>query len=186
MAATLPEAYRARYPRRGRARPTSSASMRCATMQQRAIRLYRARERPARAVAAQDCTSAAAWSRCPTSVPVLENFGFTVLEEIPTALPEASPRNIHEFPLDHRRRRRRRRAARAAPAMIERGDRLACFAARPRMTPSTSWSSAPVLTPRSVVWLRAWFRYIAPDRSRLLADHGGRCAAPRARPPPRR
>ena len=93
------------------------------------------------------------------AVPVLENFGFRVLEEIPTALERRALGYIHEFRVEI--------AGEAdlepifdRAAEIEARDRRRPRAARPRMTSSTSWCSTPGSTPSRWCWLRAWFRYL--------------------------
>ena len=92
------------------------------------------------------------------AVPVLENFGFRVLEEFPTAL-SGGIGYIHDFRVEVARRGRHRRDPRA-----RRRDR-----ARDRQRPVRRGRGRRVQparalrrrsTRRPVVWLRAWFRYL--------------------------
>jgi glutamate dehydrogenase len=92
------------------------------------------------------------------AVPVLENFGFRVLEEIPTALGGGSIGYIHDFRLE-------------LPGLADVGSILA-RAATIESAISTVLSGASEddefnqlvlfagLEPTSVVWIRAWFRYL--------------------------
>ena len=117
-----------------------------------------ARQRRAAASCASRPIAAAALIPLSDAVPVLENFGFRVLEEFPTAL--AGGQRLHpRFPRRGRRRGRHRVDPRRAPARSS-ARSPTCFAAPPRTTSSTSWSSMPASTRRPVVWLRAWFRYL--------------------------
>ena len=118
-------------------------------------------------------------------VPVLENFGFTVLKETPTRL-EGVSGNIHEFTLstadgtDAARLFDRTETIEEAIACVLRGD-----------AENDVFNQLVIvadLNPRAVVWLRAWFRYLrqtgvafsiatvvdalsrAPDATRALID----------------
>ena len=72
------------------------------------------------------------------AVPVLENFGFRVLEEMPTPLDGGDAGYIHEFLARTAGGGDRRRGARRAPS-VDRGARSPrCSKARPRTTRSTS------------------------------------------------
>lgn len=92
------------------------------------------------------------------AVPVLENFGFRVLEEIPTELHRGTQAHIHdcllELPagidLD---------AVLARAALIERAisDVLAGHAENDAFNQLVLFAG---LDTRQVVWLRAWFRYL--------------------------
>ena len=112
------------------------------------------------------------------AVPVLENFGFRVLEEFPTALGSGLG-YIHDFrvevgaeaDVDSILSRSARRSSARSPTSC---------AEPPRTTSSISWCSTPVSTRGAVVWLRAWFRYLRQTGQQLWPDHGGRCPAPRA------
>ena len=93
------------------------------------------------------------------AVPVLENFGFRVLEEMPTPLAggasaistTSASRSAGEADLG---------PILARAGEIERGDRRRAARASPRTTSSTSWCSTPGSSRRRSCWLRAWFRYL--------------------------
>jgi glutamate dehydrogenase len=92
------------------------------------------------------------------AVPVLENFGFNVLEEIPTQLNAEALGHIHDF-----------RVSLPQPGAIER-----LFEQLPVVEDAIGsvlrgeseddqfnrLVVATGMTPRAVVWLRAWFRYL--------------------------
>jgi glutamate dehydrogenase len=90
-------------------------------------------------------------------VPVLEHFGFTVLKETPTEL-KAHETHIHEYSLvtadgsPAARLFERTRIIEDAIAAVLRGE-----------AENDAFNQLVIvagLTPRAVVWLRAWFRYL--------------------------
>jgi glutamate dehydrogenase len=92
------------------------------------------------------------------AVPVLENFGFRVLEEVPTTLPGAELTYIHDFVLELARGGsgkavldRARLVERAIAAVLE---------ARAENDAFNQLIVSVGLEPRDVVLLRAWFRYL--------------------------
>ena len=108
------------------------------------------------------------------AVPVLENFGFRVIEELPTALTDDARSYVHEFVVDaggplssnpHDPRRRDRRGAGGA-----RGKRCVQPADRRCAHGAAIGGAVPRLVPLS-----------ASGRAPLWPDHRRRCAAPRAR-----
>jgi glutamate dehydrogenase len=90
-------------------------------------------------------------------VPVLEHFGFTVLKETPTEL-KAHETHIHEYALvtadgsPAERLFDRTRMIEDAIAAVLRGEA--------ENDAFNQLVIAAGLTPRAVVWLRAWFRYL--------------------------
>ena len=92
------------------------------------------------------------------AVPVLENFGFRVLEEIPTALDEGRIGFIHEFRLDVV-------DAATARSVIERADVAeaaiaATLEGRSENDLFNELIVAAALSPAEVILFRAWFRYL--------------------------
>ncbi len=92
------------------------------------------------------------------AVPVLENFGFDVLEEVPTPLGEGELGYIHDFLLHVR-------DADKASALIKRADIIETAITRvlrgqAEDDPFNQLIPAAALDQRSTVWLRAWFRYL--------------------------
>ena len=90
-------------------------------------------------------------------VPVLENFGFVVLEEVPTALDGGKLGHIHEFQLDAPKG--------SAATLLERADvaEQAIAQVLEGHAENDSFNKLLVslgLEPRAVVLLRAWFRYL--------------------------
>jgi glutamate dehydrogenase len=92
------------------------------------------------------------------AVPVLENFGFQVLEEIPTKLAGDALGHIHDF-----------RVALSSSIPVERvleqvevieGAIASVLRGHAEDDEFNRLVVATGLTPRSVVWLRAWFRYL--------------------------
>jgi glutamate dehydrogenase len=92
------------------------------------------------------------------AVPVLENFGFRVIEERPTALGEDSRLgHIHDFRLES--------AGADADQMLARTDVIegAIAAVLQRHAEDDEFNQLVLfagLDPQPVVWLRAWFRYL--------------------------
>ena len=92
------------------------------------------------------------------AVPVLENFGFRVLEEMPTAL--AGGARLHpRFPRRDRRRSRHRARSCARLGEIERAiaNVLCGVAEDDEFNQLVLYAG---LDTQPVVWLRAWFRYL--------------------------
>ncbi|HEX8366785.1 MAG TPA: NAD-glutamate dehydrogenase domain-containing protein [Allosphingosinicella sp.] len=92
------------------------------------------------------------------AVPVFENFGFRVLEEVPTALDGGDLGYIHDFVLETPRggdasdvMKRARLVERAIAAVLE---------ARAENDPFNQLIVSAGLQPREVVLFRAWFRYL--------------------------
>ncbi|RVT92961.1 NAD-glutamate dehydrogenase domain-containing protein [Sphingomonas crocodyli] len=89
-------------------------------------------------------------------VPVLENFGFTVLEEVPTSLAGAKG-NIHEFLIET--------PARCDEIILERAPivEAAITAVLSGQAENDAFNNLIVrlgMAPRAIVLLRAWFRYL--------------------------
>ena len=92
------------------------------------------------------------------AVPVLENFGFDVLEEVPTPLAGGELGYIHDFLL-------RVRDAEKASALIHRADVIEDAISRvlrghAEDDPFNQLIPATALDQKAAVWLRAWFRYL--------------------------
>ncbi|MEO5972453.1 MAG: NAD-glutamate dehydrogenase domain-containing protein, partial [Sphingomicrobium sp.] len=92
------------------------------------------------------------------AVPVLENFGFRVLEEMPTALGDGSLGYIHDFRLELP-------PEADIAAIMARGDKIeraiACvLSGESEDDEFNQLVLFAWLDTRPVVWLRAWFRYI--------------------------
>jgi len=92
------------------------------------------------------------------AVPVLENFGFRVLEEIPTALADGALGYIHNFHLELPE------GADVGGIMgrtetVERA-LAAVMGGQAENDPFNQLVLLAGLDPRSVVWLRSWFRYL--------------------------
>ncbi len=92
------------------------------------------------------------------AVPVFENFGFRVLEELPTALDAGALGYIHDFTLEmpgegngEEVLKRARLVERAIAAVLE---------GRAENDPFNQLLVAVGLQPRDVVLFRAWFRYL--------------------------
>ncbi|USI74128.1 NAD-glutamate dehydrogenase [Sphingomonas morindae] len=91
-------------------------------------------------------------------VPVLENFGFVVVEERPTPIGEAGALgHIHEFLLHAPRGSG---AALLARAAIAEAAIAAVLENRAENDAFNRLIAGLGLEPRAVVWLRAWFRYL--------------------------
>jgi glutamate dehydrogenase len=91
-------------------------------------------------------------------VPALENFGFTVLEESPTALLGGAPAYIHDFKLQMRH-------GGDGAAVMDRADILqsALSEVLDGNAENDAFNQLIViaqLAPQAAVWLRAWFRYL--------------------------
>jgi len=92
------------------------------------------------------------------AVPVFENFGFRVLEEIPTPLDGGNAGFIHEFLLEAD-------SGEAADALLSRADvaETAIAAVLASHAEDDAFNALIVgvgLDPREVVLVRAWFRYL--------------------------
>ena len=92
------------------------------------------------------------------AVPVLENFGFRVLEELPTPLGTGEHGTIHDFLLELP-------AGTDLDAIMTRAEPIegAIAAVLGGTAENDSFSKLILfagLDPRPVVWLRAWFRYL--------------------------
>ncbi len=92
------------------------------------------------------------------AVPVFENFGFRVLEEVPTALDRGDLGYIHDFVLEMpggedaaEIMKRARLVERAISAVLE---------GRAENDPFNQLIVSTGLSPREVVLFRAWFRYL--------------------------
>jgi len=90
-------------------------------------------------------------------VPVLEDFGFVVLEEVPTALDGGKLGHIHEFLLDA--------PAGSGPSLLARAEVAEHAIAevlkgKAEADPFNALIVSLGLAPRAVVLLRAWFRYL--------------------------
>ena len=151
---TLPDAYCSRYP----ADDAAADILRLDSLrdeQQRSIRLYRLDNDPPEQLRLKLYKRG---GLVPLSdvVPVLEYFGFTVLKETPTLLPSVGA-NIYEFSLimadrsDSARLADRSAIIEEAIGSVLRGE-----------AENDAFNQLIIsagLTPNSVVWLRAWFRY---------------------------
>ncbi len=93
-----------------------------------------------------------------TAVPVLENFGFAVLKEVPTRLTDDVAGHIHEFLLGVE-------SGEAADALLERAPLAEAaladvLAGRTENDALNQLIVAAGLDPRAVLLFRAWFRYM--------------------------
>lgn len=95
-------------------------------------------------------------------VPVLENFGFVVLEEVPTALAPADDEDmaihIHDFLLSLPPQVNAASVA-ARAEVIEKAVRNV-LDGRAENDSFNQLLTACDIEPRAIVWLRAWFRYL--------------------------
>ncbi|WP_343344123.1 NAD-glutamate dehydrogenase domain-containing protein [Sphingomicrobium sp. XHP0239] len=92
------------------------------------------------------------------AVPVLEDFGFRVLEEIPTGLADGALGQIHDFHLELP-------DGTDVEEIMARADTVECAIADviAGLAENDGFNSLVLLaglSPASVVWLRAWFRYL--------------------------
>ena len=92
------------------------------------------------------------------AVPVLENFGFRVIEEVPTSLGEAGQGTIHDFLLELPAETDID-ALMSRATMIE-GAISAVLGGGAENDPFNQLILFAGLDPRPVAWLRAWFRYL--------------------------
>ncbi|WP_114953342.1 NAD-glutamate dehydrogenase [Sphingosinicella terrae] len=92
------------------------------------------------------------------AVPVLENFGFRVLEEVPTAMTGAGGAHISAFELDVAGGGHASNVL-ARSQMVERAI-AAVLEARAENDPFNQLIVASGLEPRDAVLFRAWFRYL--------------------------
>ncbi|WP_265587182.1 NAD-glutamate dehydrogenase [Sphingomicrobium arenosum] len=153
----MPESYRTRTTPREGALDIARMSALDESLDERSVRLVRA---PHEAANRLRLKTYRAKGIIPLSeaVPVLEFFGFHVLEEIPTALADGALGYVHDFHLelpegtDMDSIMERASVIEEAIAEVMAGEAendgfnsLVLFAG---------------LEPRSVVWLRAWFRYM--------------------------
>ncbi len=151
----LPDAYKARYP----AADAAEDLMRLEGLggeADRSVRIYRLATDPTHHFRLKLYRKG---PLVPLSdvVPALENFGFVVLKETPTRLDDATA-NIHEFLLEMATGAQvdalfdRDHLIEGAIASVLRGE-----------AENDDFNQLIVLaglTPRSAVWLRAWFRYL--------------------------
>ncbi len=152
---TMPEAYRARY-------PAADAALDLIRLEaltndsERSIRLYRLASDPTSSLRLKLYTRGGLVALSDV-VPVLENFGFSVLKETPTKF-EGVDANVHEFLLTMVDGAtvdslfERVEMIEGAIADVLRGDS--------EDDPFNKLIVLAGLTPRSAVWLRAWFRYL--------------------------
>jgi glutamate dehydrogenase len=92
------------------------------------------------------------------AVPVLENFGFRVLEELPTRLADQKLGHIHDFDVDLL-------GGTTCDAAIERDETIeraigSVLCGNAENDDFNKLILAAGLRPRAVVWLRAWFRFL--------------------------
>ncbi len=91
-------------------------------------------------------------------VPVLENFGFNVIEQVPTPLGDGALAYIHDFHLGLRG------GAATAPLFDRKGVIETALTqvidGKAENDPFNQLITLAGLDPRSVVWLRAWYRYL--------------------------
>ena len=151
---TLPDAYCARYP----ADDAAADVLRLDTLKdecQRSIRLYRLANDPAEQLRLKLYKRG---DLVPLSdvVPVLEYFGFTVLKETPTLLPDVGA-NIYEFSLVMADGSAAARLAERSSIIEEAIDSVLRGEAENDSFNQLIISAG--LSPKAVVWLRAWFRY---------------------------
>lgn len=92
------------------------------------------------------------------AVPVFENFGFRVLEEIPTALGGGKRGHIHDFVLEMPASENGDEVLQRAP-VIERA-LAAVLEGQAENDPFNQLLVAVGLKPRDVVLFRSWFRYL--------------------------
>ena len=113
------------------------------------------------------------------AVPVLENFGFRVLEEMPTALTGGTLGYIHDFLLEIGERSRARfdHVARSARSRPRSPTCLCGIGRRRRVQPAGALRRARSAAGRLAARL---VPLSAPDREQLRPGHRGRRAAPRA------
>ncbi|MDM7930268.1 NAD-glutamate dehydrogenase [Blastomonas fulva] len=92
------------------------------------------------------------------TVPALENFGFDVLEEVPTALGADDSGHIHDFLLHLRG------TGDAESLMLRAGAIEAAISGtlegKAENDPFNRLIAATGLEQRAVIWLRAWYRYL--------------------------
>ncbi|WEJ99448.1 MAG: NAD-glutamate dehydrogenase [Candidatus Sphingomonas phytovorans] len=147
-AATFPQGYRAS----GSAEEAARDILRLArldTPDARSVRLYRDSNGAAR-MKIYRLGGALALS---DAVPVLENFGFRVIEEVPTALADDAQGFVHEFLVESAG------AVKGDPAVLE--DAVA--AVLESHAENDAFNRLIVdagMAPSSVVLFRAWFRYL--------------------------
>lgn len=152
----LPEAYCLRYP----ADDAAADFLRLESLrdeQQRSIRLYRLDNDPPEQLRLKLFKRG---SLVPLSdvVPALENFGFTVMKETPTRL-DGVAANIYEFALTTAG------GAAAVGRLFDRAEMIedAIATVLRGEAENDAFNQLIIsadLTPRSVIWLRAWFRYV--------------------------
>ncbi|MCJ8190888.1 NAD-glutamate dehydrogenase [Sphingomicrobium aestuariivivum] len=151
----MPESYRARTsPREG---ALDIARMSALEGDERSVRLVRA---PHEAANRLRLKTYRAKGIIPLSdaVPVLEDFGFHVLEEIPTALADGALGYVHDFHLELPE-------GTDMDAIMERAEVIekAIAEVMSGEAENDGFNSLVLfagLEPRSVVWLRSWFRYM--------------------------
>jgi len=92
------------------------------------------------------------------AVPALEDFGFKVIEEVPTALADRSHGYIHDFLLECD-------SDQGSQAVLARADVIESMVAAvlTGAAENDAFNRLVVeaaIAPREIVWLRAWFRYL--------------------------
>jgi glutamate dehydrogenase len=91
-------------------------------------------------------------------VPVLENFGFEVIEEVPTPIGKGELAYIHDFHL--RSRGKADSAAMLARRATIEGALSSVFDGHAENDAFNQLIALAGIEPQSVVWLRAWYRYL--------------------------
>jgi glutamate dehydrogenase len=152
------------------------------------LEMERDHSRVARLVANDDATASTlslkiynAGGAMPLSdaVPVLENFGFDVIEQVPTAIGEGDLAYIHDFNLGLRG------GADSAP-VLARAETIESALSQVLDGNAENDAFNQLITlaglePRAVVWFRAWFRYLRqtglsygiPTVVSALGNHAG-------------
>ena len=87
------------------------------------------------------------------AVPVLENFGFRVIEEVPTALTDEARSYVHEFQVEAG-------GAMASDLSVLEGAIAAVLEGRAENDAFNRLIVDAALPPRAVLLFRAWFRYL--------------------------
>jgi glutamate dehydrogenase len=151
----MPEAYRARY-------PAADAALDLIRLEalahdtERSIRLYRLPADPVESLRLKLYTRGGLVALSDI-VPVLENFGFSVLKETPPTF-EGVAANVHEFLLTMS-------DGATVDSLFERAEMIegaiaSVLRGESEDDPFNKLIVLADLTPRSAVWLRAWFRYL--------------------------
>lgn len=147
-AATFPQGYRTAASAEEAARDILRLA-RLDTADARSVRLYRDAKGATR-LKVYRTGGALALS---DAVPVLENFGFRVIEEVPTALNDDAQGFVHEFLVESAN------PARGDPAVLE-GAIAAVLESQAENDAFNRLIVDAGMAPASVVLFRAWFRYL--------------------------